>query len=300
LLPDEDDMTDTKRKSGLGRGLSALLDDIATPPPVTAPGVIRLPVADIVANPGQPRRTFDAAAMAELVASVRTHGILQPILVRPMGGRHQIIAGERRWRAAQQAGLHEMPVIIRSLDDREVAEIALIENVQRADLNAIEEARGYQKLIADFNHTQAALADIVGKSRSHIANLMRLLDLPAKVQTMVEAGTISMGHARALVGAPDAEALAERVVAGGLSVRALETLMGDQRNPGKARRPAGTAAPAAANDPNSDALEEQLAEALGMPVSLSVAQGASSGSLTIRFADLDQLDLLCARLGASL
>ena len=293
-------MTDTKRKSGLGRGLSALLDDIAAPPPVTAPGVIRLPVADIVPNPGQPRRTFDEAAMAELVTSVRTHGILQPILVRPMGGRHQIIAGERRWRAAQVAGLHEMPVIIRTLDDREVAEIALIENVQRADLNAIEEAHGYQKLIADFGHTQAVLANIVGKSRSHIANLMRLLDLPASVQTMVEAGTLSMGHARALVGAPDAEALAKTAVDEGLSVRALEALVGSQRGgSNKGSRPTKAPQSAAASDPNSEALEEQLAEALGMPVALSVAQGACSGSLTIRFADLDQLDLLCARLGAA-
>lgn len=292
-------MTDNKRKAGLGRGLSALLDDIATPPSATAPGVLRLPVADITANPSQPRRHFDDEAMAELVASVRAHGILQPILVRPHGGRHQIIAGERRWRAAQAAGLHEMPVVVRELDEREVAEIGLIENVQRADLNAIEEARGYQRLIADFGHTQAALADIVGKSRSHLTNLLRLLDLPAGVQALVEAGKLSMGHARALVGAPDAETLAERAVAQGLSVRALEQLVAGGRAPARSGKSA--AAPGtAANDPNSEALEEQLAESLGMPVALSIAPGASSGSLTIRFADLDQLDLLCARLGASL
>jgi ParB family chromosome partitioning protein len=291
-------MTDNKRKAGLGRGLSALLDDIAAPPSATAPGVVRLPVADITANPSQPRRHFDDDAMAELVSSVRAHGILQPILVRPFGGRHQIIAGERRWRAAQAAGLHEMPVVVRDLDEREVAEIGLIENVQRADLNAIEEARGYQRLIAEFGHTQAVLADIVGKSRSHLTNLLRLLDLPASVQALVEAGKLSMGHARALVGAPDAEALAERAVAQGLSVRALEQLVAGQRAPARSGKSASPSQPAA-NDANSEALEEQLAEALGMPVALAIAPGASSGSLTIRFADLDQLDLLCARLGAS-
>ena len=287
-------MTDAKRKSGLGRGLSALLDDIASPQ--QAIGVARLPTADIVANPGQPRRQFDDVAMAELTASVKAHGVLQPILVRPQGARHQIIAGERRWRAAQAAGLHEIPVIIRVLDDGQVAEIALIENIQRADLNAIEEARGYQKLIGEFGHTQAALADIVGKSRSHVTNLLRLLDLPATVQALVESGALSMGHARALVGAPDAENVAEQAVKQGLSVRALEALVAG--NNGRPAKPRSAAAPAA-NDPNSDALEEQLAEALGMPVALQVATGATSGSLTIRFADLDQLDLLCAKLGAS-
>lgn len=290
-------MSDNKRKSGLGRGLSALLDDIATPPAASAPGVIRLPVADVTPNPDQPRRHFDDGAMAELAASVKVHGVLQPILVRPHAGRHQIIAGERRWRAAQAAGLHEIPVVVRPLSDGEVAEIALIENIQRADLNAIEEARGYQKLIAEFGHTQAALGDIVGKSRSHITNLLRLLDLPAAVQALVETGALSMGHARALVGADNAEALAQAAVKQGLSVRALEAMVaGGKPRSGKAR---GQGAPVA-NDPNSDALEEQLAEALGMPVALQVAQGATSGSLTIRFADLDQLDLLCARLGAAL
>jgi ParB family chromosome partitioning protein len=254
-------------------------------------------VADITPNPDQPRRHFDDAAMGELAASVKVHGVLQPILVRPHDGRHQIIAGERRWRAAQAAGLHEIPVVVRPLSDGEVAEIALIENIQRADLNAIEEARGYQKLIAEFGHTQAALGDIVGKSRSHITNLLRLLDLPAAVQAMVENGTLSMGHARALVGAENAESLAQAAVKQGLSVRALEAMVaGNKPRPGKTR---GSGGPVA-NDPNSDALEEQLAEALGMPVALQVAPGATSGSLTIRFADLDQLDLLCSRLGASL
>lgn len=284
-------MVENKKKSGLGRGLSALLDDISSPPQANAPGVARLPVADISANPDQPRRRFDEQAMAELVASVRAHGILQPILVRPHAGRHQIVAGERRWRAAQAVGLHEMPVVVRPLDDRQVSEIALIENVQRADLNAIEEARAYHRLIADHGHTQAVLADIVGKSRSHITNLLRLLDLPDTLQAMVETGTLSMGHARALVGAADADTLAQAVLREGLSVRALEQRMAKGRaKPNPPARPPAT-------DPNSEALEAQLGEALGMPVALQVAPGASSGSLTIRFADLDQLDVLCARLG---
>jgi ParB family transcriptional regulator, chromosome partitioning protein len=287
-------MAENKKKMGLGRGLSALLEDISAPPSPDAPGVDRLPISAIQPNPDQPRRHFDADAMAELVASVKLHGILQPILVRAHNGGHQIIAGERRWRAAQAAGLHDMPVIIRPLDDRQVAEIALIENIQRSDLNALEEARGYRKLIADYGHTQAALADIVGKSRSHVTNLLRLLDLPDGVQALVETGQISMGHARALAGTADPQALAQRVIQGGLSVRALEALIAG----GKAKRPRSNTP--ATNDANSEALEEQLAEALGMPVALQVAPGASSGSLTIRFADLDQLDMLCARLGAAL
>ena len=288
-------MAENKKKTGLGRGLSALLEDIASPPAADAPGVTRLAISGIQPNPDQPRRHFDADAMAELVASVRAHGILQPILVRAHQGGHQIIAGERRWRAAQAAGLHDMPVIIRPLDDRQVAEIALIENIQRSDLNAIEEARGYSKLIADYGHTQAALAEIVGKSRSHVTNLLRLLDLPVPVQALLESGQISMGHARALAGCSDPEGLAQRIVKTGLSVRALEALIAGSK-PAKPRAPATPAA----NDPNSEALEEQLADALGMPVALQVAPGATSGSLTIRFADLDQLDMLCARLGAAL
>ncbi len=280
-------MADAKRKMGLGRGLSALLDD-----PAVRSSAVVLPVASITPNPDQPRRHFDETAMAELAESIRQHGVLQPILVRPIdGAHHQIIAGERRWRATQAAGLHEIPVIIRPLSDAAVAEIALIENIQRSDLNAIEEARGYQRLIREFGHTQAALAGIVGKSRSHVTNLLRLLDLPPAVQQLVENGALSMGHARALAGAENAEALAAQVVRQGLSVRALEQRLARARpSPSRPAAPAPT-------DANSDALELQLAEALGMPVALQVAGSGHSGSLTIRFADLDQLDLLCARLG---
>ncbi len=288
-------MAEKKRVSGLGRGLSALLEEAATPVDANAPGVARLSISDIGANPHQPRRHFAPEAMDELIASIRAHGVLQPILVRPVtDGRFEIVAGERRWRAAQAAGLHEMPAVVRPLDDRAAFEIALIENIQRSDLNAIEEARGYRRLIDEFKHTQQVLAGIVGKSRSHVTNLLRLLELPESVQAMVEDGRLAMGHARALASAADPEALARRAIAEGLSVRAVEQLAAGRETP-KPRHALSPAA-AAANDANVDALEVQLAENLGMPVALSVAAGGASGSLTIRFASLDQLDWLCARL----
>ncbi len=288
-------MAEKKRVSGLGRGLSALLEEAATPIDANAPGVARLSIGDIGANPHQPRRHFAPAAMDELIASVRAHGVLQPILVRPVaGGRFEIVAGERRWRAAQAAGLHEMPAVVRPLDDRAAFEIALIENIQRSDLNAIEEARGYRRLIDEFKHTQQVLAGIVGKSRSHVTNLLRLLELPESVQAMVEDGRLAMGHARALASAADPEALARQAIAEGLSVRAVEQLAAGRETP-KPRHALSPVA-AAANDANVDALEVQLAESLGMPVALAVATGGASGSLTIRFASLDQLDWLCARL----
>ena len=291
-------MAEKKRVSGLGRGLSALLEEAATPPDANGPGVARLAVADIAANPHQPRRNFDAGAMDDLIASVKAHGVLQPILVRPVaGGRFEIIAGERRWRAAQAAGLHEMPAVVRPLDDRTAFEIALIENIQRSDLNAVEEARGYKRLIEDFGHTQQVLSTIVGKSRSHVTNLLRLLDLPEAVQAMVEAGTLAMGHARALIGAADPVALAQRVVSEGLSVRSIEALVAGKAPPKPRHALSQPAGQTSGNEANVDALEFQLAESLGMPVALSVAPGASSGSLTVRFASLDQLDWLCAKLG---
>ena len=291
-------MAEKKRVSGLGRGLSALLEEASTPRDANGPGIARLAIADIGANAAQPRRHFDTAAMDDLIASVRAHGVLQPILVRPIAGeRYEIIAGERRWRAAQAAGLHEMPAVIRNLDDRMAFEIALIENIQRSDLNAIEEARGYQRLIGDFGHTQQVLSNIVGKSRSHVTNLLRLLDLPETVQSMVESGQLAMGHARALIGAADPVALAKRVVAEGLSVRSIEALVAGKAVPKPRHALAQPGGAQPANDANVDALEIQLSEGLGMPVALAVAPGANSGSLTIRFASLDQLDWLCAKLG---
>jgi ParB family chromosome partitioning protein len=282
-------MAEKKRVSGLGRGLSALLEEAANPAPAQT---TQLAISDIVANPVQPRRQFMAEAMEELIASVKTHGVLQPILVRDLGdGRYEIVAGERRWRAAQAAGLHQLPAVIKTLDDRTAFEFALIENIQRSDLNAMEEARGYARLIADFGHTQAALGAIIGKSRSHIANLLRLLDLPPEVQAMVEDGRLSMGHARALAGAPDPVVLAGIVAEKGLSVRATEKLAQDRAG----RQPSPRHALAPVSDPNVDALEVQIAEQIGMPVALQMGKD-NSGSLTIRFDSLDQLDWLCARL----
>lgn len=291
-------MAEKKRVSGLGRGLSALLEEAAAPVDANAPGVARLAIADVAANPNQPRRQFTNEAMSELIASVRAHGVLQPILVRPVaGGRYEIIAGERRWRAAQAVGLHEIPAVVRALDDRMAFEIALIENIQRSDLNAIEEARGYRRLIDDFGHTQAVLAGIVGKSRSHVTNLLRLLELPESIQSMVEAGQLTMGHARALATAADPEALAQRVVAEGLSVRAIEEIAAGRSKPQPRHALSKPTGSTGSNDANADALEIQLSESLGMPVALAVATGGESGSLTIRFASLDQLDWLCAKLG---
>ena len=284
-----------KRPMALGRGLSALLEEVgesgrAEAAPGAAPTM--LPISSILANPDQPRRAFDPEAMAELVESVRLRGLLQPILVRPLGdGTFQIIAGERRWRAAQAAQLHEVPVLVRSMSDSETYEIALVENVQRVDLNPLEEAIGYARLVRDFGHTHEGLASIVGRSRSHITNLLRLLDLPESVQSMVSAGQLTMGHARALIAADDPAALAGQVVAGGLSVRATEAL---------AARPAAKAksvrrAAAGAADPNIAALEAELSRAVGSRVALR-PDSENSGSISIAYSTLEQLDEICARL----
>jgi ParB family chromosome partitioning protein len=273
--------------------LSALLEEAANP---AAASSARISVADIMANPAQPRRQFDENAMADLVASVKAHGVLQPILVRDVaGGRYEIVAGERRWRAAQAAGLHDIPALVKTLDDRTAFEFALVENIQRADLNAIEEARGYARLISDFGHTQAALGSILGKSRSHISNLMRLLDLPAEVQAMVEGGQLSMGHARAVLGADEPLALAQQAIDRGLSVRATEKLAA-RRKPALPRH---ALSPSGPSDPNVDALELQLSEQIGMPVAVQMGGDAGSGSLIVRFDSLDQLDWLCEKLGRS-
>ncbi len=279
-------MPDRKRVAAMGRGLSALMDEVA-------PSAARtmLPLAEIVASAMQPRRRFDATAMDELTVSIRERGVLQPILVRPLGPRrYEIVAGERRWRAAAAAQLHEIPVVVRDLDDAAAFEIALVENIQRADLNPLEEAEGYRRLLTDYGHTQEALARIVGKARSHVANLLRLLDLPPEIREMVAAGDLSLGHAKALMPASDAIALAHRVKAEGLSVRQVEAL--SRKSPRAATRPAAT--------PDADiaALEGRLGEALGMTVTLATAT-PPAGTLTIAFSTLDQLDLLCRLLEAA-
>jgi ParB family chromosome partitioning protein len=242
-------------------------------------------------NSAQPRRHFDEAAIEELAESLKQRGLIQPIVVRPTDrGDYQIVAGERRWRAAQKAQLHEVPVIVRHLGDAETLEIAIIENIQRQDLNAIEEAEAYQRLASDFGHKQEAIARLVGKSRSHVANLLRLLDLPMSVRQAVIDGRLSMGHARALLGAPDPAALAEEVIRRDLSVRETEALArGD-----KPKRAPVSPAATPGGDADVALLERQLRDQLGLKV--GIAHGPKGGSVTIAYGTLDQLDMLCQRL----
>lgn len=286
-------------RRGLGRGLSALLEETGPAPAEGPPaGTGReTPIELLRRNPDQPRKTFDETDLDELANSIRERGVLQPILVRPAPGapgEFQIVAGERRWRAAQRVGLHTVPVLVRTLDDGEVAEISIIENVQRADLNPLEEALGYKSLLDRFGRTQDAIARVVGKSRSHIANALRLLNLPASVREHLEAGRLSAGHARAIAAAPDPEALAQAIVNGELSVRQAEALARDA-NPAepaaKARRPRG--APA---DADTLSLEHDLGEALGLAVKILDRNG--SGEVRVRYETLDQLDGLCRKLSA--
>ena len=285
-------------KGGLGRGLNALLGDIAREEPVgsepnAASGLRMVSIGALAPHPSQPRRHFDEAALDELAASIATRGLIQPIVARPHGKGFQIIAGERRWRAAQRARLHEVPVIVRTFDDAAALEVALIENIQRQDLNAIEEAEAYQRLIADFGHTQEALAQLVNKSRSHVANLLRLLDLPEPVRTRVVDGRLTMGHARALIGAPDPIGLAEEIVRRGLSVRETEELARGRKRGGKATA-SGERAASNGRDADIAALEHQLADLLGL--SVKITHGAKGGALTLAYATLDQLDMICQRL----
>jgi ParB family transcriptional regulator, chromosome partitioning protein len=255
----------------------------------------QIPIEKIQRNPEQPRRTFDDAELAELSNSIRAHGVLQPILVRPLRGTDmfEIVAGERRWRAAQLAKLHKLPAVVMELDDRDVLEIAIIENVQRADLNPLEEAQGYQALIDRFDRTQADVAEQVGKSRPHIANMLRLLTLPADIQEMVRDGRLSAGHARAILTAPDPHGLAKLAIANGLSVREVEKLAQrakDERDGPRVSR--GTD-----KDADTVALENQLSQALGLPV-LITHKGEAGGELRITYKRLDQLDDICRRLSA--
>ena len=285
-----------KRPAGLGRGLSSLLGEVQQEAPVrpgagVPSGAVQLiPVAGIEPHPGQPRRIFQEEALAELAQSIQARGVIQPIIVRPHGHRFQIVAGERRWRAAQRARLHEIPAIVREFSDDETLEVALVENVQRQDLNAIEEAQAYQRLVDDFGHTQDEVGKLVHKSRSHVANLLRLLDLPGKVQVMLGAGQLSMGHARALITAADPEALADEVVRRGLSVRETEKLAAAGKTGRQRRLPIeykGAGADIAA-------LERQLGDLLGLKV--SIRHSPKGGQVTLAYSSLDQLDMICQRL----
>jgi ParB family chromosome partitioning protein len=299
-------MTRKPERTGLGRGLSALLGDLAPEPvPVAGPGApeprpgrapATVPVERLLSNPDQPRRDFPERELNELAESIRQRGIIQPVVVRPdpvRAGHYQIVAGERRWRAAQRARLHEIPVVVRELDDRAVLELAIIENVQRSDLNPIEEAAGYAQLIERFGHTQEAMAGIVGKSRSHVANTLRLLGLPEPVQAMLRAGKLSAGHARALINAADPVALAEQAVARGLTVRQVEELA--RRVAPPRRRGRGNGGPER-KDADTRILEGDLSAAIGMAVAIEHRADGSGGELRIRYRSLDDLDRLCRQL----
>lgn len=290
-----------KKPPGLGRGLSALLGEVApvrtieaAPESPRSAAPTRVAIERLFPNPRQPRRHFDETALHELEDSIREKGIILPIIVRPsqnQPGLYEIVAGERRWRAAQRVPLHEVPVVVRELSDTEQFELALIENIQREDLNAIEEAEAYQRLMRDFGYTQEQMAHLVGKSRSHVANLVRLLDLPESVRSRVATGELSMGHARALINSGNAEALARQVIDHGLSVRQVEQLV-KQPTGGDASSVKSRAA--RARDSDTIALERDVSQQLGMPVRISFAGG--KGNVTIAYQSLEQLDELCQRL----
>jgi ParB family chromosome partitioning protein len=284
----------TERAKGLGKGLSALLGEAPTSAPpaeaLSRGGPREIEVGRIRPNPHQPRRHFDEAAIDELANSIAERGVLQPILLRASGDGFEIVAGERRWRAAQRAGLHAIPAIVREIDDSATAELALIENIQREDLNAIEEAEGYRQLVNRYGHTQEAVAKVVHKSRSHVANLLRLLDLPEFVRQSLMRGDINMGHARAVAAAPDPEALTREVVAKGLSVRQAEArAKRAKRGPSELVLDKSHAV-----DPDLAALERQLGDMLGVRV--QVAHKGQGGQVSLHYSSLDQLDMICQRL----
>jgi ParB family chromosome partitioning protein len=295
------------RKRRLGKGLNALLGDAHHEFPVSSTpaegpvndenkqGFRLIATAKISPLSNQPRTQFDEAALEELAASIAKRGVIQPIIVTHDGpDRFRLVAGERRWRAAQRAQLHEIPAIVRELDAQDVYALSLIENLQREDLNPLEEARAYRRLHEDEGLTQAEIADAVGKSRSHIANLLRLLQLPRGVQAMVEAGALDMGHARALIGSENAEEHARLVIEKGLSVRQVEQLMRKPARTGGGRKPAE--GHSTQTDDDIAVIQAQLEEFLGLPVRIRVERDPSKGSVTINYRTLDQLDLLCQRL----
>lgn len=282
-------MTSVPQNRGLGRGLAALLGDVTKPVYVNGPGVTNMPVAVLGPSPFQPRRKMDETALQELAESIRHRGVLQPLLVRPMpgvDGAYQIIAGERRWRAAQLAELHDVPVLIRQLSDQDAMAAGLVENLQREDLNEIEEAEGYQRLLTEFRLTQERLAEAVGKSRTHIAHMVRILKLPESVLDMVKRGLISVGHARALTNHPNPAAAAQEITAKNLTVRQTEDLVNDTSQPERLQRPPAPAPKPV--DPEIAALANGLSEKLGLRVNISF--DGKGGALTMHYKSLDQLD----------
>jgi ParB family chromosome partitioning protein len=290
-------MAEEAPRSRLGRGLAALIGDVGDESAVVdrARGQRRIPIEFLRANPRNPRRHYNEEELEELAASVKAKGILQPILVRTVVGAadaYEIIAGERRWRAAQRAGLHEVPVILLEINDKEALEIAIIENVQRSDLNPLEEALGYDSLIEQFDYAQADLAKILGKSRSHIANTLRLLKLPESVKRYLAEGKLTAGHARALLGADNPEALARAIIEKGLNVRDVEALAGAQaeaRGKHAKRRPRG------GKSADVRALERKLSDSLGLMVEIN--HRSTGGEMRIRYKTLEQLDAVCRKLG---
>jgi ParB family transcriptional regulator, chromosome partitioning protein len=284
------------KPSRLGRGLAALIGD-AAPVGVQRPadagasgGQKRLPVSALVANRANPRHEFDAEQLEELTASIKEKGVMQPLLVRPSSDPQvfEIIAGERRWRAAQRAGLHDVPVVIREVDDKEALELAIIENVQRVDLNPLEEAQGYEQLIEQFSYTQQDLAQVIGKSRSHVANTMRLLKLPREVRDMVSSGELTAGHARALITSPNPLEVARKIVESGLSVREAEALTQAELKP---KAPAAEPEP---KDTDTLAIEKQLSDFLGLKVTID--HKPTGGKVEIRYKTLEQLDGVLSKL----
>ncbi|WP_064686268.1 ParB/RepB/Spo0J family partition protein [Rhizobium bangladeshense] len=287
-------MNDDISKRRLGRGLAALIGEMDQPVPVEAERTVSadrmIPIEFVSRNPRNPRRFFDDTELHDLASSIRQHGIVQPIVVRTMErDRYEIIAGERRWRAAQLAGLIEIPVIIRDVDDKTALEIAIVENVQRADLNPLEEALGYEQLIAEYGYTQNDLGEIIGKSRSHVANSLRLLKLPDPVRDLLAAGSLSAGHARALVSTPDPASLARTIVAKGMSVRDAEKLA--QNNIKAQSEPQQPALRRDQKDSDTLALERTLSDALGLDVSIN--HKTSGGQIKISYKSLEQLEEVC-------
>jgi ParB family chromosome partitioning protein len=284
-------MAEDAARRRLGRGLAALIGDASGEgSPARGAPPRRLPVAMLRPNPRNPRKSFDDGDLADLAASIRERGVVQAILVRPAADGsdgYEIIAGERRWRAAQRAGLHEVPIVVHDVSDREALELAIIENVQRADLNPLEEAVGYQQLIDEHGYSQSQLGEVIGKSRSHIANTLRLLKLPEPVQAYVRNGQLSAGHARALVTLDDPEAAARRIVDAGMSVREAEAIGDTARRKGGKRAPETKSA-------DTRALEKQLADVLGLDV--AIKHGPRGGAIRIRYRTLEQLDEVCRRL----
>jgi ParB family chromosome partitioning protein len=295
-------MADKKKTRGLGRGLSALMADVtedtsrqSTDGP-QRPDMI-VPIERIEPNPDQPRRNFTPDQLEDLANSIREKGVIQPLIVRKKGAaNYEIVAGERRWRASQMAQLHELPVVVRDYDDTEVLEIAIIENIQRADLNPVEEAMGYRQLMDKFGHTQEKLSEALGKSRSHIANLMRLLNLPDDVLGFLKSGDLSAGHARALVTSDNASELAKKVIKGGLSVRQTEKMA---KKPTSLVEQNKKTRPKTHKDADTVALEGDLSANLGMKVSVDHLTGGESGKITVFYQTLDELDGLCRILTAN-